>query len=72
MAKFVVAVKRGRKGSGLAAKVAVEMPELTLLGGDNPDRVVVEASAKSIDKARSEFGTDLIFEPLIEHKLAGR
>jgi hypothetical protein len=52
-------------------QVAEAEPDLTLLGHSNPDRVVVEASARAIDRARRQYGDRLIFEPLIEHNFSG-
>jgi hypothetical protein len=71
VARFVVATRRGRRGAGLAVQVAEAEPDLTLLGHSNPDRVVVEASARAIDRARRQYGDRLIFEPLIEHNFSG-
>jgi hypothetical protein len=69
--KYVVAVKRERRGQGVVASHAGQIPGVTVLGSTNPDRVLVDASTKAIAELRQRMGEFVWIEPLIEHTPMG-
>lgn len=67
MSRYVVAVKRSRRASGATALRALEVPGVSLKGGDCL-RAVIEASEASAAEIIRLFKDDLIVEQEIAHK----
>lgn len=65
--KFVVAVKVDCRGQGIEATSAGKVPGVKILGASNPDRVLVDASAKAVAEVRRRLGNSVRIEPVIEH-----
>lgn len=65
--RFVVAIKRERRGEGVEATRAGQVPGVTLVGTANPDRIVVDASDEAAAEVRRRFGAFMRVEPLIGH-----
>ena len=67
MSRYVVAVKRSRRATGATTLRALEVPGVSLKGGDGL-RAVIEAPASAAAEILRLFKDDLIVEAEIAHK----
>jgi hypothetical protein len=67
--RYVIAVRREARRSISSDWPALlkEVEDLTVVGDDNPNRIVVDASPDAIERLRARLGTFVHIEPLIPH-----
>lgn len=68
VSRYVVAVRRERRGSGAKASAVCDVPGVNLLSDVNALRAVIEAPESAAEEIRQRFANDLIIEPEVLHQ----
>jgi hypothetical protein len=70
MARYVVSTRRGERGRTASALEAVQSdPDVTVVSGDNPDTVTIEASQNAADRLRAKLSETHFVEPEMRRSL---
>ena len=67
VSRYVVAVKRERRGTGAKASLVCDVPGVNLVSDANALRAVIEAPESAAEEIRQRFSDDIIIEPEILH-----